>query len=47
MPVHPSFRDTLTRVDPESRAERSRDWIPGSRFTHPGTTKRRIVAREW
>ena len=36
MPILPSFRDTLTSVGPESRAERSQDWIPGSRFLRPG-----------
>ena len=33
-----------TGADPESRTERSQNWIPGSRFTRPGMTKREIDA---
>ena len=39
VPIHPSFRDALTRAGPESRAALSQDWIPGSRFPRPGMTK--------
>ena len=42
MSIHPSFRDTPKGAGPESRAGPSRDWIPGSRFTRPGVTKRRL-----